>query len=202
MIPGLTGNEVRLMSTLPNATHFPFGHAWSCGDTWDRPTSTDPAVVDCTHCRTQMACFPNGERPAYAPDPRGEMLARRVQTSIENGDWSAMLTAAKALYAHHGSPSRTEFEAGLTTLDVLEPDIADALRRIARRLAEADDAYERGFQEGLARAHAVPPKGHGIYSTAVGEGATVVMCECGWTAERATLADARLAHRAHVAVSA
>lgn len=89
------------MGSVPNNdTHFPFGHAWSCGDTWDRPTSTDPAEVGCTVCRTEMACFPTGERPVYVPDPRGEMLAQRVTTSIENGNWQAMLTAAQELYAH------------------------------------------------------------------------------------------------------
>jgi len=40
---------------------------------------------------------------------------------------------------------------------------------------------------------------HGIYSTAVGDGAAVIMCECGWTVEMDTLAQARSEHTVHVA---
>jgi len=40
---------------------------------------------------------------------------------------------------------------------------------------------------------------HGIYSTAVGDDAAVIMCECGWTVEMDTLAQARAEHTVHVA---
>lgn len=43
---------------------------------------------------------------------------------------------------------------------------------------------------------------HGIYTTAVGDGAAVIMCDCGWTIEAASLDAARVGHRNHVDVTA
>lgn len=47
------------MNTVPNDAqrpdvHFPYGHMWSCGDTFNKPTSGYAADVTCSVCLGEM----------------------------------------------------------------------------------------------------------------------------------------------------
>lgn len=45
-----------------NTLHFPFGHPWSCGNTFGQATTLDPSKVTCYDCQGEM------DRPSIVAD--------------------------------------------------------------------------------------------------------------------------------------